>query len=261
MLPNEDAVPRCLKLLLPLLAAATVGAAAAPARADEAHWRDLESRIQYGYYTEDARALQQVADELAQDDSHEKYRGYYAALADWRLALLGPPAAGARGPSVAQRVAHCAHELDGVLASQPDFAPAFTLRAACGATPAGGGLHVPFTGPNPGRDIERALALSPRDPRTLFVDGLIDYELGAAAGGNRERALPQLRKAVAAFEVERAGAEPLPGWGAAEAYCYLARDLLDHGDGVGARDALEHALLLAPDYTQARRLMARITRG
>jgi len=58
-----------------------------------------------------------------------------------------------------------------------------------------------------------------------------------------------------------AGPEPLPGWGAADAYLYLARDLLDHGDAVGARDALEHALLLAPDYAQARRLMAKIASG
>jgi hypothetical protein len=36
---------------------------------------------------------------------------------------------------------------------------------------------------------------------------------------------------------------------------------LDHGDLVGARDALEHALLLAPEYAQARRLMTKITAG
>ena len=77
-------------------------------------------------------------------------------------------------------------------------------------------------------------------------------------GGNRERALVKLRQAVAAFEVERAGPEPLPGWGAAEAYLFLARDLMDHGDAVGARDALERALLLAPDDRQARRLMSKL---
>jgi Tfp pilus assembly protein PilF len=36
---------------------------------------------------------------------------------------------------------------------------------------------------------------------------------------------------------------------------------MDHGDAVGARDALERALLLAPQYAQARRLMAKITSG
>ena len=59
----------------------------------------------------------------------------------------------------------------------------------------------------------------------------------------------------------RPAMEPVPGWGAVEAYLYLARDLMDLGDAVSARDALEHALLLAPDYRQARRLMAKIATG
>jgi len=69
------------------------------------------------------------------------------------------------------------------------------------------------------------------------------------------------RRAVAAFETERAGPEGLPGWGAAEAYLLLGQDLLAHNDPVGARDALERALLLAPDYAQARRLMAKLIAG
>ena len=79
--------------------------------------------------------------------------------------------------------------------------------------------------------------------------------------GEKERAIGELRHAVAAFEAERGGTESFPGWGASEAYFYLGRDLLEHGDPVGARDALEHALLLAPDYTQARHLLAKITAG
>ena len=66
---------------------------------------------------------------------------------------------------------------------------------------------------------------------------------------------------MAAFEAERGGTERLPGWGAAEAYLYLAHDLLDHGDPVGARDALERALLIAPQFAQARRLMSRVISG
>jgi Tfp pilus assembly protein PilF len=88
-----------------------------------------------------------------------------------------------------------------------------------------------------------------------------DYQLASGGDGGKDRALPKLRGAVAAFEAERAGVDRLPGWGAAEAYLYLARDLLDHADPVGARDALEHALLIAPEFTQARRLMAKIVAG
>src|SRR5271156_6583271 len=51
--------------------------ALAPARSEDAAWRDIESRIQYGYYTEDAAALRHLAESLASDESHDKLHGYY----------------------------------------------------------------------------------------------------------------------------------------------------------------------------------------
>jgi hypothetical protein len=93
------------------------------------------------------------------------------------------------------------------------------------------------------------------------VEATSDYALSPSQGGNKERALSKLRQTVAAFEAERSDTDRLPGWGAAEAWLLLARDLLDHVDAVGARDALEHALLIAPEFAQARRLMTKITSG
>jgi len=55
-------------------------------------------------------------------------------------------------------------------------------------------------------------------------------------------------------------ASSTPEWGAAEAYPFLGRALFDQRDLVGAREALERALLIAPDYAYARRLAAQITR-
>jgi hypothetical protein len=233
------------------------------ARADETQWRDIESRIQYGYYTEDRRALQNLQATLAADESHEKLHGYYTALLAWRQAQLGElhpaPKGGATAGQLTQR---CVSALDGVLEAQADYAEALALRSACLALPlAGAGLHIPFAGSKPHKDLERALQLAPHDPRVLLLDALADYELPPALGGNKERALVKLRATVAAFEEERAAAEPLPGWGAAEAYLFLGRTLLEHADAVAARDALEHALLLAPEYVQARALMAKITSG
>ena len=165
-------------------------------------------------------------------------------------------------PTAAQLAQSCVAGADAALAVQADFADALALRAAClGAPFAGGALHAPFAGHRARKDLERALQLAPRDPRVLLVDAMSDYELAASAGGNKERALPKLRQTVAAFEAERGGTERLPGWGAAEAYLYLAHDLLDHGDPVGARDALERALLIAPQFAQARRLMSRVISG
>ncbi len=244
------------------LAWAVLGCLAAGARADETRWRDIESRIQYGYYTEDGRALQNLQEGLAADDSHDTLHDYYAALVAWRLAQLGELHPAPRGASVGQLAQRCVRALDGVLEAQAEDAQALALRSACLGLPlASGGLHAPFAGRKPHKDIVRALQLAPHDPRVLLLDALTDYELPPALGGNKERALVKLRATVAAFEQERASREPLPGWGAAEAYLSLGRSLLEHGDAVAARDALEHALLLAPEYVQARALMGKIASG
>jgi len=245
-------------ILLPVAAMLLAASGATPGA--ETSWRDIESRIQYGYYTEDAAALRSLRGLIAADESHDRLHGYYAALLAWReaqLAAQGVPAS--RGERAGELAERCVTEADNVLESQAAFTDALALRAACLATPlsAGGGS---ISTHRARKDIEHALKSSPHDPRVLLVDAMNDYQL-ASSSGARERALPKLRVAVAAFESERAGLERLPGWGAAEAYLLLARDLLDHADPVGARDALEHALLIAPEYTQARRLMARIVGG
>jgi hypothetical protein len=229
----------------------------------EISWRDVESRIQYGFYTEDATALHGLQDTLAGDESNDRMHGYYAALAAWRLAQLAArtPAAG-HGLSAAQLAQRCISEADGALSQQADFAEALALRAACRATPLdSAGSQGTYAVHRARRDQERALQLAPRNPRVLLVDAMNDYQLAPGLGGNKERALVKLRQAVAAFDAERTATEPLPGWGAAEAYLLLARNLLDHGEAVGARDALEHALLIAPEFGQARRLIAQITGG
>jgi hypothetical protein len=243
-------------------AVAGVLGAALPASAEQISWRDIESRIQYGYYTEDAAALHHLSEAVSGADAQDKLRGYYAGLLDWRLAQLAEHS----NPSTADSAAHfaqrCVSELDGALALQADFAEGLALRSACLATPMeGGGTHAPFAAHRARKDLERALQLAAHNPRVLLLDAMSDYELAADRGGNRERALVNLRQAVAAFEAERRENEPLPGWGAADAWLLLARELLDHGDPVAARDALEHALLIAPEYAQARRLLMKITGG
>ena len=245
-----------------VLAAALLGACAV-AWGGNSSWRDIESRIQYGYYTEDARALHDLNDTLAALDTHDKMRGYYAALLAWRQALLsaqGTPAL--PDSSTAQLAEHCVSEADTVLALQADFAEALALRSACLATRIeSSGVLAPVVSYRARRDLDRARELAPRNPRVLLIDAMNDYELPPARGGNRERALVKLRQAVAAFEAERSDVEHLPGWGASEAWLLLAQSLLDHGDAVAARDALERALLIAPQFAQARRLMAKVLSG
>ncbi len=244
------------------LAAAAAGALTR-APAEEVAWRDIESRIQYAYYTEDAAALRKLEELIAAADAHDKLRGYYAGLLAWREALLA--AAGgtaAQGGTAARYAERCLSEVDSSLALEAEFADALALRAACFAAPQElSGGYAPLAAHRARKDLERARQLALRNPRVLLLDAMSDYSLTPSQGGNKERALGKLRQAVAAFEAERSDTEHLPGWGAAEAWLLLARDLLDHGDTVAARDALERALLIAPEYAQARRLMTKITSG
>jgi hypothetical protein len=245
------------------LAGTVLALGCALAHGEGTSWRDIESRIQYGYYTENALQLRNLSEAVAAGAAHDKLRGYYAGLLAWRLALLAAHnAAAAPGISATQMAQRCVSELDTALALEADFAEGLALRSACLVTPSGGGgIFAPVTGYRARRDLDRARELDAHNPRVLLVDAMSDYELAPAHGGSKERALGKLRQAVAAFESERREAEHLPGWGAAEAWLLLAQDLLDHGDPMAARDALEHALLIAPEYAQARRLMAKIASG
>jgi tetratricopeptide (TPR) repeat protein len=244
------------------LLAAGLAITAAGAQSED-NWRDIESRIQYGYYTEDAAALRHLPELIDAGDPRDKLRGYYGGLLAWRLASLvarNPGSVpGSSAPALAQR---CVRALDETLELQAEFADALVLRFACRAIPYGtGGGYASTSGQRGRRDLERAQQLAAHNPRVLLIDAMGEYELASGKSGNRERALAKLRLAVAAFEAERGGAEQQPGWGAAEAWQLLGRELLDRGDPVGARDALEHALLIAPEFVPARRLMARIISG
>lgn len=255
--------PRCglgRKLWSGLLAGLLGGVL--PASAEPVSWRDIESRIQYSYYVEDASALRRLSEAVSGAGAQDRLRGYYAGLLEWRLAQLAQRSSSATGDTAAHLAQQCVTELDTALAIAADFAEGLALRSACLATPMeSAGTHAPFAARRARKDLERALQLAPRNPRVLLLDAMSDFELAADRGGNKDRALPKLRQAVAAFEAERRENESLPGWGAAEAWLLLAQDLFDHGDPVAARDALEHALLIAPEYAQARRLLTKITAG
>jgi len=219
----------------------------ASARSAETHWLDLESRIQYGYFTEDRHSLQNLAESLGAPDSHDRLKSYYVGLLAYRLTQLDP------NKSEAQR---CVHALDQSLRAQSDFADALALQSACLAVLTElGKWRTPFGAPKSATQLRKALDLAPRNPRVLLLDALADYEHGGATGCEK------FKSTAAGFDAERANVDQVPGWGAAEAYMWLGRCYLDKGDVVPARDALERALLIAPEFAPARRLLSSITSG
>jgi tetratricopeptide (TPR) repeat protein len=225
----------------------------------ETNWLDVESRIQYGYFTEDTRSLHGVMEILAPAEGEDATRSYYAGLANYRLTQLTAGKDKSRAKEAAE---HCVSSLDRALAARKDFADAFALQSACLDVLAGlEAWRTPFASSKSGAQIEKARHLEPKNPRVLLLDAIGQYERPKSTAAEKEQALAEFKTAADAFETERKDTDHVPGWGSAEVYLYLAKCYLDRGSAVEARDALERALLIAPEFAEARRMMAQITSG
>ncbi|HET9863725.1 MAG TPA: tetratricopeptide repeat protein [Steroidobacteraceae bacterium] len=245
----------------------------------QANWADIEGRIQYAYYTDDARALNSLLTSLrprpaeagegaAPED--RVIRSYFRALAHYRLAQV---LSTSRKSQARSAIDDCGDEVDNAIDALPKVplgldeppearhqrAEAYALDTAC--TLAGREMSsMPFGGGRIGARIDEALKLEPKNPRVRLVEALAAFDRAGKDAAARAAAVQQLRAVTEMFEAARTEASSTPEWGAAEAYAFLGRALFDQRDLVGAREALERALLIAPDYKFARRVMAQITR-
>jgi len=216
-------------------------------------WRDLESRIQYAWYTEDARDLAAVESKVTDQPETDALRDYYLTLTRLREAqVLADPAA------VGRAAAGCISSADDVLAARPTDAEALALQALCMDLRSRiSAVGVPFAAARSRSQMQRATKLAPQDPRVRLLAAQLAY---GSARSTQERSvlLAPFQSAVDAFEQERQGLERVPSWGAPEAWQGLAQVYLDRGDAIAARAALEHALLLMPDFKSAHRLLNHI---
>lgn len=230
-------------------------------------WADFESRIQYAYYTEDARALANLAELLAARTEADSWKDYYQALAHYHYASMPNAPQPARGGAAekcivaAERAAQTqlrSRKSDGSrpaanTAGPENIAEAAVLQSACfDLLSAMKPVRAPLATARARKRLSEALQLSPANPRALLI------EASAQSGAEAEKTLSD---ALLRFERERQSASSLPSWGAAEGYLALGRLKFERGDVLGARDALERALLIAPEFAAARQLLVRVTTG
>jgi tetratricopeptide (TPR) repeat protein len=233
------------------------------ATAADTDWRDLESRIQYAWYTEDPRDLEAAANRVTGLAASDPLQPYYMALIQLHEAqlALAPPTAGGGGGDVTalgRAAAGCIRSADEGLESQPTDAQLLAVQSACmDLRGRARSVDVPFAGSRSRAQMQRALQLAPKDPRVRLLAAQLAYA-NAKSTPERAQLLTSFQSAVDAFELERQGLERIPAWGAADAWEGLARVYLDRGDAIAARSALEHALLLVPDYKSAHRLLDHI---
>jgi len=204
---------------------------------------DLAGRIDYGFYNEDARAIEAARTTLKRlGDSPDV--NYYRDFAALRLAQL-EPAERARTALVSD----CAGRAVAPDAKGPAAAEAWILVAAC--------AEVAHSGRRVEQALERARALDDDHPRIALVEAWTLQRELADDAALRDAVTEKWQEVVAGFDVWN-GSPDAPQWGHAEALAALGEFALARGEARTARDLIERALLLAPDYRFAMELRGRI---
>jgi hypothetical protein len=192
---------------------------------------DLAARVHYGYYNAEPRAIDAaiVALERLGESPEVSYYRDFAAL---RRAQLG-----VTDRIGEQRLRACAErdvssELDKRFAAE-----VWVLVAACAEVAGDEGRRE--------RALARARERDDDNPRIALVEA---WTLEPEAGS--DVAAEKLAAVVEAFDAWTPSLHD-PEWGHAEALTALAADALQRGQARVARDLIERALLLAPDYRTA----------
>jgi plasmid stability protein len=201
---------------------------------------DLQAQILYAYQTEDDNALEALARSIGHEleaDPNDASLRYHVAHARYRLGLL---AAAAHGPGAAAAFSDCIERLKPLTGSEVESVEALTLESACYSGLAGQRRFESTLLTARARErLATALEQDPRNPRAVFLSSL--EALGRSLPGSPERrgAVARLRYAAQLFEATPATSVDTPGWGHAEAYLALGRELQASGDTLGARNWIE----------------------
>jgi tetratricopeptide (TPR) repeat protein len=218
---------------------------------------DLQAQILYAYYIEDSNELASLVQLL---HTQEQVNGaddtlrYHLAHAEYRLGLLY---AKRRAAGADPAFAGCINELKPLLDKTPGNVEALTLQSACYANLARQRkVEAVLLDERADERISRAVELASRNPRVELVRAQETLSRSKPGSADSLRALGQLELSAQVFEQSTTTSVDSPGWGQAEAYLELGRQLQLGGDVPGARNWIEKSLLIAPDYRSAQRQLA-----
>jgi tetratricopeptide (TPR) repeat protein len=230
---------------------------------------DLSARVQFDYYSGDVRALQrdlQALKQLEVDPEQVIVRQYYLAYGHFRLAEISSE----KDRSPARKAANTCIDLAGDIVDQEPkrttpgerarldtlYAELWAIRGACGSLETELSL-LPETSMGSNKARKSAAALAPNNPRVRLLAAIYESK---RAKTNQEFAVAnkQLLAVTQLFSTPSPTATDLPDWGQADAWAWLGQSYLKIGDQVAARNALEQALVLAPDYVWARALQSQL---
>jgi hypothetical protein len=240
-----------------LMAAALLTAAASPAQ----QGGDLQAQILYAYETEDGNSLANLTQDLATQvkaDGGDVSLRYHLAHAEYRRGLL---AAAAAGRDAEAAFSDCIDALKPVLSQDGKAVEALVLQSACYSGLADHRkLESVLLRSRSDERLDTALKLAPRNPRAVFLSSMNGLRQAKPGSVDQQRAFAQLQLAAQLFDASPATNIDTPGWGHAEAYLALGRELQSRADLLGARNWIEKSLIVAPDYKAAQRQLALLVR-
>jgi tetratricopeptide repeat protein len=218
---------------------------------------DAAARMQYAFYTGDSQGIETILKNLEQfqvEDSLAASKSYQLAYGNWKLSQLYlQPLVDQRprqnGKSLASKAAQtCVRHARNAVEQDASMADALAIEAACdghSATARAGSAGCANSKP-----LRTASGLAPTNPRIKFVQAIC-----ASTKEADPTAVERWRAVVTSFEEAPPSRPGKPDWGHVEALTMLGESYLQRGDPVAARDALERALVMAPDYRQAQQLL------
>jgi tetratricopeptide (TPR) repeat protein len=234
-----------------------VFAAAAASAESVAELDDAAARMQYAFYTGDSQGIETIlknVDEFQVDDLLLASKSYQLAYGNWKLSQLYLLPLSDQRPrpnakSLAAKAAQgCVRHARQAVEKDAALAEALAIQAACEA-------HSPTSrsgsaGCANSKPLRTAAGMAPDNPRVKLVQAIC-----APTTAVDPAAVERWRSVVASFEAAPPSRPGKPDWGHVEALTTLGETYLQRGDPVAARDALERALVLAPDYRQAQQLL------
>jgi hypothetical protein len=222
---------------------------------------DTQAQIDYAYQTEDGNRLANLIQNLTsrvKDNSADISLRYHLAHAQYRFGQLS----GERHAHAAEAAfSDCIDELKPAIDKDVKSAESMVLQSGCYSGLADlKSLEAVLLRARAADRLNSALKLQPRNPRAALLSAMQDLRHAKPGSPEGQRGFAELRSAAELFEQSSGTSDDAPGWGHAEAYLALGRELQNRGDHLGARNWIEKALIAAPDFKTAQRQLALLSK-
>jgi tetratricopeptide (TPR) repeat protein len=222
---------------------------------------DTQAQIDYAYQTEDGNRLANLIQGLTtrvKDNSADISLRYHLAHAEYRFGQLS----GERHAHAAEAAfSDCIDALKPAIDKDVKSAESMVLQSACYSGLADlKSLEAVLLRSRAADRLNSALKLQPHNPRAVLLSAMQDLRHAKPGSAEGQRGFAELRSAAELFEQTSGTSNDAPGWGHADAYLALGRELQLRGDHLGARNWIEKALIAAPDFKTAQRQLGLLSK-